>query len=359
MTLNFLYQEKYKGFIKMENTIWKLLKDLSSKKGITEIIINNQDMVYIERDGELIRLNVAIDPRDLTPFCDDVANLNKVEFGPDYPILDGVLQDGSRINIISGVYTNSGPAITIRKYLRDITTFDSLDGKFNISDKWIEFFRILVAAKSNIIVSGGTGVGKTTFLNLLLQEISPTERVITLEDTRELNFKNPNTVRMFTANASSKVNNPLDMRALVKNTLRMRPDRIVIGEVRGAEAFDLLQVMNTGHDGSMCTVHSNSPSEGLMRLENLFLFAGYDVPLKAVRHQMSSAIDYIIQLDRDRELGRVVSKITEVTTMEGDNILLQDIGVRSDMGPEFTGLVPAGVQKLVDAGLSPTFFADI
>jgi pilus assembly protein CpaF len=343
----------------MENSIWKLLKELGSKKGITEIIINNQDMVYIEREGELIRLNVAIDPNDLLPFCHDVAKLNKVEFSPDYPILDGTLQDGSRINIISGDYTNSGPAITIRKYLRDITTFGELEGKFNISEKWIEFFKCLVAAKSNIIISGGTGVGKTTFLNLLLQEIPPTERIITLEDTKELKFKNPNTVRMFTANASSNISNPLDMRALVKNTLRMRPDRIVIGEVRGPEAFDLLQVMNTGHDGSMCTVHSNSPSEALMRLENLFLFAGYDVPLKAIRHQMSTAIDYIIQLDRDRELGRVVSKITEVTRMEGDIILLQDIGDRSDMGPVFTGLVPSKIQHLFDAGLDPNFFADL
>lgn len=343
----------------MENSIWKLLKELSQKKGITEIIINNQDMVFIERDGELIRLNVAIDPKDLQPFCQDVAKLNKVEFSAEYPILDGVLQDGSRINIISAAYTNSGPAITIRKYLREIKTFDTLNGKFNISEKWIQFFKALVASKSNIIVSGGTGVGKTTFLNLLLQEISPTERVITLEDTRELNFSNPNTVRMFTANASAKIKNPLDMRALVKNTLRMRPDRIVIGEVRGAEAFDLLQVMNTGHDGSMCTVHSNSPAEALLRLENLFLFAGYDVPLKAIRHQMMSAVDYIIQLDRDRDLGRVVSKITEVTSMEGDKILLQDIGTRSEMGPEFTGLVPMRVQRLMDVGLSSDFFVDI
>ncbi len=343
----------------MENTVWKLIQDLNTKKGITEIIINHADLVYIEREGELIRLNASLEQKDIPLFCQDVAKLNKVEFGSDYPILDGILQDGSRINIISSVYTSTGPAITIRKYLKEITTFDALDGKFNITQKWIDFFKALVAAKCNIIVSGGTGVGKTTFLNLLLQEIAPTERIITLEDTKELSFRNPNTVRMFTANASSQVNNPLDMRALVKNTLRMRPDRIVIGEVRGAEAFDLLQVMNTGHDGSMCTVHSNSPAECLMRLENLFLFAGYDVPLKAVRSQMMSAIDFIIQLDRDRDNGRVVSRITEVTRMEGENILLQDIGIRSEMGPEFTGLVPMRVQKLMDVGLSTDFFMDI
>jgi pilus assembly protein CpaF len=341
------------------NSIWLLLKDLETKKGITEIIINGINHVFIEREGELIRLNVQINAEDIPVFCEDVAKSNKIQFSANHPILDGTLKDGSRINIIHQAYTNIFPAITIRKYLRDISSFDKLDGKFNISNKWIQFFRALVKSRSNIIISGGTGVGKTTFLNLMLQEIAPTERIITIEDTKELVVRASNCVRLFTANTSSQVNNPLGMRPLVKNTLRMRPDRIIIGEVRGSEAFDLLQSMNTGHDGSMCTIHANSPSEALMRFENLFLLAGYDVPIKVVRNQISTAVDYIIQIDKDRELGRVVSRITEVSHMEQDVILLQDIGIRSEMGPEFTGLVPTRIQKLIDVGLPENFFSEV
>lgn len=343
----------------MDNTVWKCLQDLSTKKGITEVIINSADNVYIEREGDLIRINAEIEPDDISHFCQDVAKFNKMQFGPDYPILDGTLPDGSRINMISSIYTLSGPAISIRKYLKNINDFDTLDGKFNITKKWIDLFKAMVKAKTNILVSGGTGAGKTTFLNLLLQEISPTTRVVTLEDTRELNFDNPNTVRLLTASASMKSKHPLNMRDLVKNCLRMRPDRIIMGEVRGAEAFDLLQIMNTGHDGSMCTIHANSPSEALKRMENLFLFAGFDVPVKAVRHQINSAIDYIIHLSRDREGDRIVSHITEVTGMEGENILLQDIGERTENGPEFTGLVPTKVHRLFGAGLPEDFFTDL
>ncbi len=343
----------------MENSIWTMLGELNKKRGVTEVIINSPDFVYIERDGDLIRLNVEILPEDINTFCQDVALQNKLSFDVEHPVIDGVLADGSRINIISSLYTNDYPAITIRKYLKEINSFDDLDGKFNISAKWIEFFKALVAAKCNVIISGGTGVGKTTFLNLMLQEISPTERVITIEDTKELNFSTPNTVRLFTANAGAKMNNPLGMGALVKNTLRMRPDRIIIGEVRGGEAFDLLQSMNTGHDGSMCTIHANGPGEALMRLENLMLYSGFDIPVKARRFQIMSAVDFIIQLDRDREKGRYVSQITEVGKMEGDKILLQNIGETGELGPQFTGLVPMRIQKLMDVGLNSDFFVDI
>ena len=340
----------------MTNSIWKLLSDLATKKGITEIIINSDDIIYIEREGELTRLNVQILEKDIHQFCQEVATQNKMNFDANHPILDGVLPDGSRINIIASEYTYTLPAITIRKYLKGMSNFDHLEGKFNLTDKWIQFFKSLVASKSNILISGGTGVGKTTFLNLLLNEISPTERVVIIEDTKELLFKSANSVRLYTPTLSSHLNNPLSMSALVKNTLRMRPDRIIIGEVRGAEAFDLLQVMNTGHDGSMCTIHANSPSEALMRLENLFLFSGFDVPLKAIRFQMMSAIDYIVQLGKDRESGRVVTHISEVCSMEGDRVVYQDIGVRSDLGARFTGLVPRHFDKLVEAGLPQDFF---
>lgn len=341
------------------NTVWNMLDELGTKTGITEIIINNTDNVYIEREGELIRLNIRLPGEDVVAFCKDVARFNKTNFNASNPIVDGSLPDGSRINIISSSYTTSSPAITIRKYLKNISQFDTSPGVFGLSPKWVKFLKVMVQAKMNIIVSGGTGNGKTTFLNLLLQEIAQTERVITIEDTKELSFNLPNTVRLVARGASAKVENPLKIRDLLKNTLRMRPDRIIIGEVRGEEAFDLLQAMNTGHDGSMCTIHANNPAEALSRIENLFLFSGFDVPTKAVRQQMSTAIDFIIQLDRTRDGKRIVSRIAEVSNMEGDKILLQDIGNRTEDGPVFTGLVPKRMKELMEFGLQTDFFLEV
>jgi pilus assembly protein CpaF len=341
------------------NEVWKLLIELSKKKGISEIIINNVDNVYIEREGELIRLNVQLPPEHIKAFCQDVAKYNRTHFNSANPVIDGTIPDGSRINVIGSDYTMSAPAITIRKYLKTIQQFDSSPGIFGLTPKWVKLLKTLVSAKMNVIVSGGTGNGKTTFMNLMLQEVSPTERVITIEDTKELSFNLPNTVRLVAKGRSSNVENPLSTRELLKNTLRMRPDRIVIGEVRGAEAFDLLQAMNTGHEGSMCTIHSNSPVECLSRLENLFLFSGFEIPLMAVRHQMSTAIDFIIQLGRGRDGQRLVTKVSELSNMEGDKILLQDIAQYTEEGPEFTGLVPRRMEQLMEFGLSPDFFMDM
>ncbi len=340
----------------LTNGVWRLLEELSKKTGISEIIINNTDHVFIEREGELILLNVKLNAEDIVGFCKEIARFNKTQFNPQNPIVDGNLPDGSRINIISSLYTQSSPAITIRKYLKSIKKFDSSPGIFGLSPKWIEFLKLLVHTKMNIIVSGGTGNGKTTFLNLLLQEVNPNERVITIEDTKELNFSLPNTVRLVASQTSKKVEEPLKMRDLLKNTLRMRPDRIIIGEVRGEEAFDLLQAMNTGHDGSMCTIHSNTPGECLSRLESLFLYSGFDVPLKAVRSQMCTAVDFIIQLDRDREGNRIVSRVAEVSNMEGEIILLQDLGNKVDGKFVFNGLVPKRMPSFIEHGLSNDFF---
>ena len=340
----------------VNNSVWKLLAELSKKSGITEVIINSTENIFIERDGELILLNVKIIPEDIILFCKDIAKFNKSLFNVDNPIIDGNLPDGSRINIISSLYTTGSPAITIRKYLKSIRSFDGSPGIFGLSPKWIKFIKILIESKMNIVISGGTGNGKTTFLNLLLQEVNPKDRVITIEDTKELSFNLPNTVRLVSTKGSSKVEAPLKIRDLLKNTLRMRPDRIIIGEVRGEEAFDLLQAMNTGHDGSMCTIHSNTPGECLSRIENLFLFSGYDVPLKAVRQQMSTAIDFIIQLDRSRDGNRIVSRVAEVSNMEGETILLQDLGNMVEGEFVFNGLVPKRMPKLIDYGLDNNFF---
>lgn len=337
------------------NSVTKFLESLKSKDDITEIIINSPNNIYIERQGDLVQLNMNIKASDIIQFCKDIASFNKSSFNVNAPIIDGTLPDGSRINIISSLYTGSSPAITIRKYLKNVNQFK--EGIFGLNEKWIDFIKVLVQAKSNILISGGTGRGKTTFLNLLLQEVAPTERIISIEDTKELSFKIPNTVRLFSKAHTFEITNPLNTRALLKNTLRMRPDRIIIGEVRGEEAFDLLQAMNTGHQGSMCTIHATDAPSSLTRLENLFMFAGHEVPIRAIRHQISNAIDFVIQLDKNLQGDRIISSITEVCNMEGDTILTQNIA-KYEEKLEFTGVVPRCMSHLNKYGLENNFFID-
>lgn len=340
------------------NGVWKLLDSLSQKNAVSEIIINNTDNIYVEMSGELIRLNQSVSVADIKEFIQDVAKYNKTTFNAQSPIIDGNLPDSSRINVISSEYTKSAPAITIRKYLRNIKTFDQSPNIFGLNEKMVTFFKTLVLAKANILISGGTGNGKTTFLNLLLQEVTQVERVITIEDTKELAFDLPNTVSLIAKKSLDKKIHFLTITDLLRNTLRMRPDRIIIGEVRGAEAYDLLQAMNTGHEGSMCTIHSNSPVESLSRLESLFLLTGHDVPLMAIRQQISTAIDFIVQLGKDKNGNRLVTHVTELTGMEGDKILRQDIMSMTDGKLNFTGIVPAQIKKLLKNGLKSDFFVE-
>ncbi|MCT4641963.1 MAG: ATPase, T2SS/T4P/T4SS family [Bacteriovoracaceae bacterium] len=341
-----------------ENEVNRFLSQIASMKDVTEVIINDWDNIYIEKAGKLTGLNKTLSKSSIVDFCKEVAVFNKSSFNLNSPIIDGSLPDGSRVNIISSLYTGTCPAITIRKYLKSIETFDSKENIFGLDERWIEFIRHLVSSKCNILISGGTGRGKTTFLNLLLQEVSPAQRIITIEDTKELNFDKPNTVRLLAKSNTFDIQNPLTTRDLLKNSLRMRPDRIIIGEVRGAEAFDLLQAMNTGHEGSMCTIHATTPADCLSRLENLFLFSGIDMPLRAIRMQVCNAIDYIIQLDKDSDGNRVVSEFSEVCGMEGDTILTQKIGTIENGALHFTGIVPKRMKRLVQAGLPTNFFID-
>ena len=340
----------------MRSKINDLIDELSRKAGISELIINKIDNVYVEKDGELIRLDAKFSEADIDSFCQEIADFNKKEFSISYPILDGNLPDGSRVNLIHKDYTGSVHAITIRRYMKNIKSFDGSPGIFGLNQECTDFLKMLIRARVNIIVSGGTGVGKTTFLNLLLQEISQRERVITIEDTRELQFNLPNVVRL-EARPSFGTNAGLTIRDLLKNTLRMRPDRIIVGEVRGGEVFDLLQAMNTGHEGSMTSVHSNSPGECLLRLENLFMLSGYEIPLKALRYQISTAINFIVQIKRDRNGQRVIHQLTEIAGIEGDKILSQDIGILKNGEFRFTGMVPACFARLQKAGLPKDFFA--
>ncbi len=339
----------------MKNRINDFIDELSRKTGISELIINRTDNVYVEKDGEMIRIDAKFTEEEIDAFCKEVALFNRKDFDARHPILDGNLADGSRVNLIHRDYTNTTHAVTIRRYSPAIKNFDGAPDIFGLSAPWVTFLKLLVKARMNVVVSGGTGVGKTTFLNLLLQEISPRERIITIEDTRELQFNLPNVVRL-EARPALGDQRGLSIQDLLKNTLRMRPDRIIVGEVRGGEVFDLLQAMNTGHEGSMTSVHSNSPSESLLRLENLYMLSGHDLPLRALRYQISTALDFIIQIRRDKSGSRIVHQLTEISGVEGDRILLQDIGLQKNGELCFTGLVPACFPKLQKAGLPKDFF---
>lgn len=338
-----------------KNKVKDLFEEIAKKSGITEVIINGLDNVYVEKDGELIRIDIKFTQEEVEEFCQELAQINRKVFNSDNPIMDGNLLDGSRLNLIHKDYTNGCHAITIRRYMKSIKTFDGSPEIFGLSPNWMFFLKTLIKAKVNIVVAGGTGVGKTTFLNLLLQEIPQKERIITIEDTRELQFNLPNVVRL-EARPGVGDKKGLTIRNLLKNTLRMRPDRIVVGECRGEEVFDLLQAMNTGHEGSMTSVHANTPGECLMRLENLYLLSGYDLPLKALRYQVSTAVDFIIQIRRDKDGKRIVSHVTEIANMEGDRILMQDIGLHKNGEFKFTGLVPSCMERLTKAGLAKDFF---
>ncbi len=231
-----------------KNKIYDLIEELTNKPSVTEVIINGLDNIFVEMDGELIRVDLLLSNDEVENFCHEVAELNKKAFNHLHPILDGNLKDGSRVNLIHKDYTKSCHAITIRRFTKTIKSFDSSPDIFALSPNWIKFLKVLVRSKMNIVIAGGTGAGKTTFLNLLLQEISQKERIITIEDTRELQFNLPNVVRL-EARLSYGEQKGLTIRDLLKNTLRMRPDRIIVGECRGGEVFDLLQAMNTGHEG--------------------------------------------------------------------------------------------------------------
>ncbi len=341
----------------MTNAIWNLINDLNKKTGITEILINDPKHVFVERSGQLIQINANLPEKDIAEFIKEIADYNQKVCDFDNPILDGNLPDGSRINIIHEPFVQGSPAISIRKYLKSIYSFEGTPNAFGLTPEWIQFLKAMMASKLNVVVSGGTSVGKTTFLNLLINEIAKTERLVTIEDTIELTVNLPNVVRLESGAKSLQSKSNLTTRDLVKNTLRMRPDRIIIGEIRGAELFDLLQAMNTGHEGSMTSVHANSAGECLSRMETLFLLAGFEMPLVVVRKQMSTAINFIVQLGRDNNGQRVIEEIIEVAGMEGSTILISSIAKRVDGILTFMGIAPKVFERLhQDGGLPYHFF---
>ena len=299
-----------------------LLKDDS----ITEIMVNGAKNIFIEQQGKLKRTEVyfyndahlmGIIERILAPLGRRVDEFS--------PLVDARLSDGSRVNIIIPPLSLIGPAITIRKFSKNALSMNDLIGFGTLDENMAKFLQACVKARLNILVSGGTGSGKTTTLNALSSFIPETDRIVTIEDAAELKLQQNHVVTLESRPANLEGKGAITIRDLVKNALRMRPDRIIVGEVRGGEALDMLQAMNTGHDGSLTTAHANTPRDVLSRLETMVLMAGMELPVRAVRTQVSSAIDLILQQSRIRDGSRKITHITEVQGMEGDTIILQDL----------------------------------
>ncbi|MDD5829274.1 MAG: CpaF family protein [Lachnospira sp.] len=310
------------------NAIKKLdiLQELLEDDDITEIMINGCNDIFVEKNGRITRCDIVFESRErLTEVAQKIAAMSNRIVNEARPIVDTRLEDGSRVNIVLPPAAIDGPVITIRKFYDEPLTIEKLISINSISKEAAEFLKKAVEAKYNIFICGGTGSGKTTFLNALSNFIPKDERVITIEDSAELQIKGVNNlVRLEARNANAQGENEITIRDLIKSSLRMRPDRIIVGEVRGAEAIDMLQAMNTGHDGSLSTGHSNSTADMLSRLETMVLM-GMQLPLDAIRKQIGSAIDIIVQLGRLRDKTRKVLEITEVYTDENGLVRLSQL----------------------------------
>jgi pilus assembly protein CpaF len=289
-------------------------------------MINGPKHVFVERMGKLHLTKVQFhDEGHLMNIIERIIAPLGRRVDESSPLVDARLEDGSRVNIIIPPLSLIGPCVTIRKFTKDPLTVENLIGFGSLSEDMAAFLRACIAARLNIVVSGGTGSGKTTTLNVLSSFIPSDERIVTIEDAAELRLMQEHVVTLESRPANIEGSGLITIRDLVRNALRMRPDRIVVGEVRSGEALDMLQAMNTGHDGSLTTAHANSPRDVLSRLETMVLMAGMDLPIRAIREQISSAVDLIIQQSRIRDGSRKITYITEVQKMEGDVIILQDL----------------------------------
>jgi pilus assembly protein CpaF len=328
---------------------------------VTEVMVNRANRVYIEQDGKLLRTGVQFDNDEhvLRVIERIVLPLGR-RIDADNPYVDARLPDGSRVNAIIPPVAIDGPAITIRKFARERYGVKDLIEFKSITASMAEFLKACVVAKLNIVISGGTGSGKTTLLNILSSYIPEEERIVSIEDAAELQLHQDHVVRLETKTANVDGEGEVNIRALVRNSLRMRPDRIVVGEVRGGEALDMLQALNTGHGGSLTTVHANSPRDALSRLETLVLMAGLDLPVNVIRQQIASAVDVIVQENRFTDGSRKVINITEVGGMEGNVIVTTDVFKfeQSGIGPDGkiigeykpTGIRPLFMGRLEKAG---------
>ncbi len=344
------------------------LEPLLADETITEIMVNGPKNVYIERAGNLLRSNVTFEDEDhvLRVLDRIVAPLGR-RIDESSPTVDARLPDGSRVNAVIRPIALCGPTITIRKFAKKPLTVEDLIRFGSMSPEIAEFLRACVISRLNIVVSGGTGSGKTTLLNVLSGFIPNDERIITIENAAELQLRQEHVVSLESRPANIEGRGEISIRDLVVNSLRMRPDRIVVGECRSGEALDMLQAMNTGHDGSLTTAHSNSPRDTLARLEVMCLMAGMDLPVRAIREQVSSAVDLIVHQERLRDGTRKITKVTEIQGMEGDVITMSDIFEFEQTGIEAgkvigrirpTGLRPKFIDKIESSGihLPPSVF---
>ncbi len=329
------------------------IQGLLDDEDVTEIMVNGPKKIFVEKKGQLARSNVAFDDDDhVLRIIDRIILPLGRRVDSDSPTVDARLPDGSRVNAVVRPVAIDGPSITIRKFRKDKLKTEDLINYGSLTKQMADFLEACVRARFNIVISGGTGSGKTTLLNVMSGFIPENERIITIEDAAELQLQQDHVMRMETKASNADGLHAVTIRELVKNSLRMRPDRIVVGEVRGGEALDMLQAMNTGHDGSLTTVHANTPRDAISRIETLVLMAGMDLPLKVVRQQISSAVDLIVQQTRLKDGQRKVTAVTEVAGMEGEIIVLSDIFKFNQAGVTPDGKVLGEVNA---TGIRPNF----
>ena len=316
------------------------LEPLLARDDIADIMVNGAGRIFIEVNGKVRETEIRFrDNSQLLNICQRIVSQVGRRVDEASPICDARLPDGSRVNVIAPPLAIDGPALTIRKFKKDKLTLDQLVQFNSISPEGATILQIIGRVRCNVLVSGGTGSGKTTLLNTLTRYIDADERVITCEDAAELQLQQPHVVRLETRPANIEGEGEITMRDLVKNCLRMRPERIIVGEVRGPEAFDLLQAMNTGHDGSMGTLHANSPREALSRIESMITMGGFSLPSKTLREMIVSSIDIVVQAARLRDGSRRITHITEVLGMEGDVVITQDLFVYDMVGEDANGRI--------------------
>ncbi|PTW62712.1 pilus assembly protein CpaF [Breoghania corrubedonensis] len=316
------------------------LEPLLARDDIADIMVNGAETVYIETEGKVHQTPIRFrDNQQLMNICQRIVSQVGRRVDEASPICDARLPDGSRVNVIAPPLAIDGPALTIRKFKKDKLTLDQLVRFGSITPEGGVVLQVIGKSRCNVLISGGTGSGKTTLLNCMTNYIDTDERVITCEDAAELQLQQPHVVRLETRPPNLEGEGQVTMRDLVKNCLRMRPERIIVGEVRGPEAFDLLQAMNTGHDGSMGTLHANSPREALSRLESMITMGGYALPSRTIREMIVASVDVIVQAARLRDGSRRITHITEVVGMEGDVIVTQDVFVYEIVGEDANGKI--------------------
>ncbi len=345
------------------------LEDLLVDPSISDILVNRYDEIYIERDGHLETTNAVFrDDRHLLQIIERIVSAVGRRIDDSSPMVDARLQDGSRVNAIIPPLAVDGPVLSIRRFRTDRLGPNDLVTRDSLTKSMLDFLSAVVGCRLNVIVSGGTGAGKTTLLNILSGFIGPKERVVTIEDAAELMLRQRHVVRLETRPSNIEGKGQVRQRDLVVNALRMRPDRIIVGEVRGEEALDMLQAMNTGHDGSLTTIHANSTRDALYRLDTMVAMANLNIPERAIRQQISSAIEIVVQITRLSDGTRKVTAVTEITGMERDTITMQDIFVFEKTGMaadgkvcgrfRATGVRPRCADRLASSGfrLPPEMF---